>query len=255
MSDICPYKILDIHTNCSIEELKARFKHLAIKYHPDKGGDKNIFNLMVNCYKKVFKDIKMKDDEKDYTQLKQHAHVSLNPKENSYVVAKEDFNDKFNKFFNDNKTKDENVERGYTSFMNSPDVKLSDKHYKVSKYKEPEGNVHSKLQFHELGEKVRDFSGKNHNMHELQYMDYQYAHTTSKLIEPSLVEEREDFKSMDDIKKKRSEVNFNLTDRDKKYYDNIKLRKDKKEQKRIDNINQYNIYLEKHNKSLNNLIV
>lgn len=255
MPDICPYKILDIHSNCTIDELKSKFKQLAVKYHPDKGGDKHIFNLMVNCYKKVFKDIKMKTDDKDYIQLKQDSHKSLNPKENSFVVANDDFNDKFNKYFNDNKTKDENFERGYDAFINNKDVKVSDKHYKLKKYKEPEGNIQSKLQFHELGEKIRDFSGNNDNMHQLQYMDYQYAHTTSKLIDPALVAQREEFKDMEDIKKKRTNVNFDMTDRDKKYYENIKLRKDHKEQKRINNLNHYTTYLDKHNKSLTNLIL
>ena len=85
-------------------------------------------------------------------------------------------------------------------------------------------------------------------------MDYQYAHTTSKLIEPSLVQERQEYKNLEDITKKRASTNYDLTDKDKKYYENIQYRKDKREQKRISNLTKYNQYLESHNRNMKNLI-
>tara|TARA_Y100000389_G_scaffold196800_1_gene230306 strand:+ start:493 stop:1260 length:768 start_codon:yes stop_codon:yes gene_type:complete len=254
MQDVSPYKVLDIKKNCTLDELKSKFKHLAVKYHPDKGGDRYIFNMMVECYKKIYRDIQAKDGDKLHVDLKHDARRSLNPKENSYVVANDGFADKFNRYFDENKTRDENVDRGYQSFIKDSDVKTSDKHYKLKKYKEPEGSVQSKLHFHELGEKMRDFSGKNDDMHKLQYMDYQYAHTTSKLIEPSLVQERQEYKNLEDITKKRASTNYDLTDKDKKYYENIQYRKDKREQKRISNLTKYNQYLESHNRNMKNLI-
>lgn len=255
MQDVCPYKVLDINKNCTLDDLKSKFKHLAVKYHPDKGGDKYIFNMMVECYKKVFKDIQAKASDKPHIHLKQDAQRSLNPKENNYVVVNDDFANKFNKYFDENKTRDETTERGYQSFINDSEVKTSNKHYKLKKYKEPEGSVQSKLHFHELGEKMMDFSGKNNDMHKLQYMDYQYAHTTSKLIEPSLVQERQEFKNLEDITKKRATVDYALTDQDKKYYEKIQHRKDKKEQNRISKLSKYNEYLENHNLNLKNLLV
>jgi hypothetical protein len=34
-SDICYYKLLNLNSNCSIEEIKKEYYKLAKKYHPD----------------------------------------------------------------------------------------------------------------------------------------------------------------------------------------------------------------------------
>ena len=251
---ISPYNVLNINPNSTLDEVKNKFKKLAVQYHPDKGGDKNIFNLLVHSFKQIVKDINDKNSDKDFQTLKTEYKHS-NATETKYVVANDNFQDKFNKYFNDNKTKDANFERGYNNFISEPEVKTSEKHYKLKKYKEPEGSILSKLQFEELGTTTKDYSGKNDNIHKLQYMDYQYAHTTSKLIDPDLVKHRNEFKSLNDIKQKRSSENFSMTDEEKSYYDKLSLMKDKKEQKRIANLHKYDNYLDKHNSSISQLTI
>jgi curved DNA-binding protein CbpA len=253
---VSPYNILNISPNCTIDQLRTQFKTLAVKYHPDKGGDANVFNLMVASFKVVHKDLKNKQDQKEFYQLKNDFKEETPLVETDrFVVAKDGFGEKFNKHFNENKTRDENVEKGYEGFINESEVKTSEKHYKLRKYKEPEGSVLSKLQFEELGTKVTDFSGRNDDMHKLQFMDYQYAHTTSKLIEPEMVEKRQEFKSMDDIQTRRKNENFELTNTEKKYYEKIHNMNDKKEQKRISNLEKYHHYLSKHNESVGKLFI
>ena len=39
MDNIDPYKILQVDKNFTIDILKQKYKQLAIKLHPDKGGD------------------------------------------------------------------------------------------------------------------------------------------------------------------------------------------------------------------------
>ena len=39
MQTISPYNVLNIHPNCTLDEVKNQFKKLAVQYHPDKGGD------------------------------------------------------------------------------------------------------------------------------------------------------------------------------------------------------------------------
>lgn len=248
------YEIIDIPKNCTIDELKQKFKSLAVKYHPDKGGDKYIFNLVVESFKSIHKDIKDRESDKSFVDLKTEALYKQSDV-NTFVKANGDFHDKFNTFFNSNKTIDENSERGYNKFINEQDIKTKETHYKIRKYKEPEGSVLSKLQYEELGQKITDFSGKNDSMHSLQYMDYQYAHTTSKLIDHDMVEDRQDFKDFNDIKQKREAVNFELTDHDKNYYDKIKSNISKKETKRLSNLEKQNNYLEKHNQSISKLVL
>lgn len=254
MESISPYNVLNIHPTCTLDEVKNQFKKLAVQYHPDKGGDKNIFNLLVHSFKQIVKDINDKTSDKDFHTLKTEYKHSNNT-ETNFVVANDGFNDKFNKFFNDNRTKDSNFERGYANFISEPEVKTSQKHYKLKKYKEPEGSILSKLQFEELGTTTKDYSGKNDNIHKLQYMDYQYAHTTSKLIEPDLVKHRNEFKSLNDIKQKRSTENFSMTDNEKSYYEKLSLINDRKEQKRIANLHKYDNYLDNHNTSISQLTI
>jgi len=254
MTDISPYNVLDIHRNCTIDEVKNKFKKLAVQYHPDKGGDKNIFNLLVHSFKQIVKDINDKNSDKDFQTLKTEYKHSNNT-DNNYVVANEEFHDKFNKYFNENKTVDINFERGYNNFINEPEIKTSQKHYKLKIYKEPEGNILSKLQFEELGTTIKDYSGKNDDIHKLQYMDYQYAHTTSKLIDPDMVKHRNEFKSLNDIKQKRSSENFSLTNEERTFYEKLSLMKDRKEQKRIAKLQKFDKYLDKHNSSLSQLSI
>lgn len=254
MESISPYNVLNIHQSCTLDEVKNQFKKLAVKYHPDKGGDKNIFNLLVHSFKQIVKDINDKTSDKDFQTLKTEYKHSKNTEQN-FVVANDGFHDKFNKYFNDNRTKDSNFERGYSNFISAPEVKTSQKHYKLKKYKEPEGSILSKLQFEELGTTIKDYSGKNDDIHKLQYMDYQYAHTTSKLIDPDLVKHRDEFKSLNDIKKKRSLENFSMTDNEKMYYEKLSLMNDKKEQKRIANLQKYDNYLDNHNASISQLSI
>lgn len=256
------YKLLNVHPNSSIDELKASFKQLAIKYHPDKGGDENIFNLIVDGFKTILHHLKTSKEQKEHHELKTN---SKNVKDNSAAPppvfklspdnnAQDEFNTKFNKFFNKHKTIDENVERGYQNFINEIDVKTSKNHYKLQKYQEPEGSIQCKsLGFHELGNKIKDYSGKNQDMNKLQYMDYQYAHTTSKLIDPEMVKQREQYESIDQLRSKRETESFDLTDKEKNYYEKINLREKRKEQKRINNLQQYDTYLNNHQLKMNTL--
>lgn len=248
------YNILEVNQNSSLDDVRNKFKKLAVKYHPDKGGDKQIFNLIVNSFKTVIKDMKEKEDEKVFYELKKNSKQETEP--DKFVVADDGFGDKFNKYFNENKTVDKNVERGYTKFIDEPEIKVSQKHYKLQKYKEPEGSVLCKsLDFQELGGTTKDFSGRNEDMHRLQYMDYQYAHTTNKLIEPNLVKKREEYKDLKDLESKRSSVNFELTNSEKKYYEKVNQINSKREQKRLINLNKYDNYLSEHDKKTNKLLI
>lgn len=253
--DISPYDILDVSRNCSLEALKSKFKNLAIKYHPDKGGDKYIFDLITSSFKTIYRELKDRDNNKQFHDLKTDARINSNEVKD-YVVADDTFADRFNAYFDENKTVDANMERGYKNFIEEDKVKTSRKHYKLKKYSEPSGSILCKsLNFIELGVDTDDFSGKNDDRHRLQYMDYQYAHTTDKLIDPNNVKKRQDYKNLDDLKSKRSKENFEMTNKEKKYHEYQSNLKEKKEQKRIHNLNAYDSYLQDHSSRTKNLLV
>lgn len=49
-SKINYYEILEINKQASLEEIKKSYKKLAIKHHPDKGGDPDYFNNISEAY-------------------------------------------------------------------------------------------------------------------------------------------------------------------------------------------------------------
>lgn len=53
------YKILGVSENASQEEIKKAFRELAKKYHPDKGGDPEMFKKIVEAYR-VLSDPKLR---------------------------------------------------------------------------------------------------------------------------------------------------------------------------------------------------
>ena len=267
------YKMLGATPQNGLEEIKAKFKGLALKYHPDKGGDENVFNSITESFKLVFRHKKAAETDRQHQDLKTRSQDYIQSSSTASdsngrggeskgrsapLFAKNDthFNTKFNKFFDENRTVDDNAERGYEKFINAPDVKTSTNHYKIKKYEEPAPSVLCKsLGFQELGKKVNDFSGKNDSMHRLQYMDYMYAHTTDKIIDPNLVVERQEFKSLDDIRSNRESQNFALTDRDKMLYERQQNRDNRREHKRVTNLQKYDHYLSEHQKRMNQLTI
>lgn len=48
-----PYAILGIPVNASIDEVKKARRKMCLKYHPDQGGDKEMFNLVNTAYEMI----------------------------------------------------------------------------------------------------------------------------------------------------------------------------------------------------------
>jgi curved DNA-binding protein CbpA len=55
------YEIMKIANFSTLDEIKAKYKELMIKYHPDKGGDSTIFNN----YKQAYDYLKEYKDQHD----------------------------------------------------------------------------------------------------------------------------------------------------------------------------------------------
>ena len=63
-----PWDILGIEQSASLEDVKAAYKRLALKYHPDKGGSESDFTRIQTAYE----------------VLKERKHIPIlsKPKEN-----------------------------------------------------------------------------------------------------------------------------------------------------------------------------
>ena len=270
------FKILGCNQTHSVEDVKNQFRRLALVYHPDKGGDRQIFNNIVDSFKLVFRHKKAALDESPHHDLKSRSQSYMSqgtptpgnsngrrpsdpPSHHAsgdalFTKDEADFQSKFNRFFDEHRNVDTNVARGYDDFIDAPEVKVSSNHYKIKKYEEPAGAVLCKsLAFHELGKKINDFSGQNDDMHKLQFMDYKYAHTTDKIIDPATVKERKGFKDMDDIRASRENEDFAVTDRDRVVLERSRDREARRERRRQANLEQYDQYLGEHQQRMNQM--
>ncbi len=264
-----PYKLLNVPENYNLEMLKAAYKKAAFVAHPDKGGSEYLFNLVTDCYKYLAKELKRRESDKLHYELKKESQsgkqqMGSNKAPNSlqdlfYSGTRFD-QQKFNKFFDDNKFKEEQLEAGYQEWMatnNVADLRKAmpkfkgggiaqfnehfDKNVKVTaekkqlmKWQEPQPVVASnKLVFSELGKgNVDDFSGENRTMKELNYMDYKVAHTTSRIIDPTSVK-RQNFTNIQELERSRANIQYQMSEKDAlKYAEKMNAMKAQEEQRR-----------------------
>lgn len=257
-----PFKILKVSKSDSLEHIRNTFKRVAKNVHPDKGGSDEMFNIVVEAYREIFK-LKKMEEEKGFEQMKndsrrysseQKATRSVHFAEDKYK-SEEEFQTKFNRIFEDNRLGDANDD-GYGRMMaaSNPlreDINIernvrSEKELNTSfddqkalntdivKYKEPEALcVQSKrLQYDELGvENVDDFSSDTIGK-QLLYSDYMKAHTTNKLVDKSQIKQHKKFKNLEDIKKQRLKQSFELTDDDRRVIEEQEKKSKMKEQQR-----------------------
>ena len=79
------YKILELNDNCSEEDIKKQYKILAMKYHPDKGGDVEKFKDISEAYQILI----------DPNKRANYNNNNINNELNSVINA----NDLFKAFF------------------------------------------------------------------------------------------------------------------------------------------------------------
>ena len=61
MSDLnSAYEILGISKNFTLDELKDKYKRIAKRVHPDRGGNEQTFKLVTLAYKKLYEEYKLK---------------------------------------------------------------------------------------------------------------------------------------------------------------------------------------------------
>ena len=184
--------------------------------------------------------------------------------------------DKFNKNFEKCKLYDEEIEFGYGSKMevstkNREDINIEklikknkidnesfnalfDKNVPVSKglvkYREPEPLILAKsLQFTELGGKRPDdysSSLEKNNANTLAYTDYMKAHDGTRLVDPRLMKNVKEFKSVDEYEAYReNKAKKTLSVRELKAEELKKMKEAKAEEERLERLKLYDKRIEK----------
>jgi curved DNA-binding protein CbpA len=215
--------VFKLNNNFTEEELKISYKKLALRYHPDRpDGDKDKFQLVTNFYMELLEDIKLKKEDKQFTELKMGSQdfITKQTSENKQNTKLNRFEPKlFNKIFEETKLEEE--DDGYKDWIEStplPDKDI-EKNSKLSgnfnstsfnktfedieqptdivEYKIPEGVFSSSsIQPQELGSLKKNYT-TNH------YSDFKEAHTTTRIGGRNT---RESFKNIDELKQKRENI-------------------------------------------------
>jgi curved DNA-binding protein CbpA len=281
------YEIFNLNKKFTWEELKKSYKKLAIKAHPDKGGDKIIFDYITNKFYHLANEYKLRTSNKNYNELK-NDYADYIQKNNNYQNNKFDdnltVNERINKHFNETKVYDEDFDFGYGDIMlkstkNREDFKLDnifdnkkftnksfneifDKNVTISKeivkYDEPKPMLLAKnLNFSEIGAgKNQDYSSSIEKTNNLAYTDYMKAHSTNRLVDASELNNFKKFKNIQEYQKYSDK-------KMKKQYDNkelekINLKKEKDEQEeiqRLDRIKKQNIKIQNAYNKANSLFL
>jgi curved DNA-binding protein CbpA len=300
IDSINPYEVLNVSKNFTWNELKEAYRKLAINTHPDKqGGNKDLFNIITICFKKLGDELKMREDDKGHSDLKKQSNDFFHKLSNdnsqkqsndffhkmtnneqahpSEVLTPSDIKmtpTKFNKNFEKCKLYDEEIEFGYGSKMdlstkvrediniekltkknkidNETFNNLFNKNVPVNKalikYREPEPLILAKsLQFTELGAKrPDDYSSSMEKTSSLAYTDYMRAHDGTRLVDPSLMKNVKEFKSVDEYEAYReNKAKKVLSARELKAEELKRIKDAKAEEERLDRLKVYDKKIEK----------
>ena len=172
---ISPFEVLNIEPGCSKEELKAVYKDLILKTHPDKhNGNADMFNLIKESYNIIVKYHLPGSTELDLSEIDPKEERVDNINDIDYSKSAEMFigssgkldNDKFNEVFNRLYHRDE----GYSNESFDDNDSVNDT---LVMYENPEGigSMGSYLNY-EQGNDYSSAPGSN-----IDFTDYKKAYT------------------------------------------------------------------------------
>jgi len=243
MSQVDPYQVLNVPRNFEWDQLKGAYRHAASLVHPDKGGNRHLFNVVTECFRFLANEYKARDADKPHFMLKQQSqdYVKTQTTVNSgstFIHKDQDRKinpsvmdgmalGRFNKIFEENRLEDEETSHGYGDMMvqssksrddiSVPKImkkfdqgkfnKVFDKIVPVSK----EITVYQEPQPLQLAKQLQytEIGGTKPNDYSssvessIKYTDYMKAYTTSRLVDPKSGADRKEYNSVDQYEKDR----------------------------------------------------
>uniref|UniRef100_A0A6C0HLZ6 J domain-containing protein n=1 Tax=viral metagenome TaxID=1070528 RepID=A0A6C0HLZ6_9ZZZZ len=278
-NDIDAVKLFQLPAKYSLEQLKAAYKKLAMKSHPDRpNGNKEQFQLVTKCYMLLLEKYKNRESDRTFDDLrkgsKKYIEDQADTGDKPKYLDKNKFDLKmFNKIYEGNKLWDSNDD-GYGDFMKSEKGESeaptelfgnkfnlnvfnstfedhkerirnnNDNKMQINEYKEPQELVSCATGFTDIdvfSKKIGDFSkplpiGSNKN--ELAYTDLKTAYTgRGAFIDPSKVEYTA-YKSVDELKRVRENVSYDMTPDEMAHYETRKQREAEEEETRQQRIRE-----------------
>lgn len=277
-----PYDIFKIPIDFTLEQLKAVYKKLALKYHPDRpNGDEMKFKIITKIYLSLYEDYKTRQPDKQYMDLKNGCHNFIHNQEShqrrNKKLNKDKFNIQlFNKIYEENKLF-EPTDDGYGKWLKSTEnkseppklfsksfnrnvfntvfneeVKRHNKNRQMIEYKDPDAQETS-ISYSTLGQdKITDFS--SHHSSENNYCDLKKAYTDTFLM-TSDTTKRKKYNGLQDIKQHRNNISYTMSDCDKKRQEIINERIRNEELLRQQRVKDNDSLIQEHFHKMNHLFL
>lgn len=290
-----PYAILGVSKNCDRDTLKKKYKQLALASHPDRGGSEALFKIIKLSYHKINEELKLRQIDKQFNELKtefsENKRKHEKPRKNKFLsdhdsVSKaessSDFITHFNKVFDETKLETPQ-DSGYSHLMDAStsrrdDMKIENTLGKFNKdnfnksfdqipmkntkqlmkYKEPvPTSITKNLDFVELGiDHIDDFSGRNEcSSQSLRFMDYQNAHTTNRLVDPSQMHHRSDCNNLQQLEMERTNIDFQMTEQERMAYLKHQKKNELREQRRVENLQRQDLHITENFNRIHNIMI
>lgn len=224
MEELDPYKVFKVQRNFDVDVVKAKYKRLCLKIHPDRNPGRDttkLFQAISFCYQRLLEDYVARLSNKPHIDLKKASNNYL--KEQSRAVRTTDGKfdvGKFNSLFSSHRLDDAN-DVGYEEWMKNTTAQNAAeeerKRAAVQLYRPQHMHTMDPNQAYELGTtSVQDFSrpvcmdSLGRRQRGLPYTDYRVAHTTTRLVEEENVEFKE-YKNVQELEVERANVSYSMT--------------------------------------------
>jgi curved DNA-binding protein CbpA len=251
-----PAQILGLQpgTPYTEKEIKTAYRNLAMKHHPDKGGNEEIFKLLTKAYLAMIKENEGNNYvEKTFMDLKSGIPQPT-PQQPSSMGGEDDFDvNKFNQFFETNRLDDVDFDNGYgdwkttdtsekpkqifnQKFSNevfntvfnelthneNPQKSQNPVNQQIQIYEEPKPlSVNNRLGYSNLDYRKTDDYSKEYDIQDgsskngIYFTDYKKAYTQTTLVNPNTIQERKTYKDVEDLSKARETQDFTMTEADR----------------------------------------
>ena len=257
-------KLFELDKNYDENILKKGYLKLALKHHPDKGGDAENFRKITQAYQFLLKKLGEKDSRKSHNDLKteneefmrnqmsdNRQNVNLSDKFDSNVFNKiyeenrqeSNFDTGYGKWIEENQVTSDKIERGDVSKSNFhqkfQEQKKKQMKGDIVRYEEPQVSIsfRGKDSLVTLGDgKVEDFSGESSSG--LQYRDYRDAFSNSHLIDVSSVDISHRSKTIRQANTERKNISYEMSQEDLEKQKKIQIMEEKREEERIKRLQQ-----------------
>jgi curved DNA-binding protein CbpA len=257
------WQILGLDPSATVNQVRQRFRQLALKYHPDKGGSQYIFDQIKNAYKDILTfhqglnqkshyDLRGQSRQMMQEQSKQSYRGHLNP--NNLDM------DKFNNFFVQHRLNDP-LEHGYGHLMEESshhreeDAQVAKANIRkfadqqLILYQDPQEVFGCSSNVGNLGDDNSNFTTAWNA--KTKFTDYVEAH--SKPVDRDIIPARESFKSIDALEANRKK-SLKATKEEQRYHRKMEKKREKDERKRMSRVHNRDSAITSHYQKIQNLL-